>query len=155
MLWQFSLLAAGQQENFVLITVSLISISYNFRCFFPLTLPLKLIFSPQFSCSAKQKTIVWTKRNSWHWRKSLVTSKKLLQSYRILAIQPLDLEAQRLLTKAPPRHASMLCTKCEGSVNSIALTSLDLRDWLLSGDESQQSILSVRDGTNSNQYEFE
>lgn len=49
----------------------------------------------------------------------------------------------------------MLCTKCEGSVNSIALISLDLRDWLLSGDESQQSILSVRDGTNSNQYEFE
>ena len=44
MFWQFSLLAAGQQENFVLITVSLISISYNFRCFFPLALPLKLIF---------------------------------------------------------------------------------------------------------------
>ena len=33
----------------------------------------------------------------------------------------------------------MLCTKCEGSLNSIALISLDLRDWLLSGDESQQS----------------
>ena len=37
----------------------------------------------------------------------------------------------------------------------MPLTSLDLRGWLLSGDESLQPILSVRDGTNANQYEFE